>query len=36
MRDGWWEYYESGEMRGYVANSVLESQPRDVSPEARG
>jgi ribosomal protein L37E len=33
MRDGWWEYYESGEMRGYIANSVLESQPPDVSPQ---
>jgi ribosomal protein L37E len=33
MRDGWWEYYESGTMRGYIANSVLESQPPGVSPQ---
>jgi ribosomal protein L37E len=27
MRDGWWEYYESGAMRGYIANSVLGADP---------
>lgn len=33
MRDGWWEYYEAGTMRGYIANSVLGSQPRGVSAQ---
>jgi len=33
MQDGWWEYYESGTMRGYIANSVLESQPPGASPQ---
>jgi hypothetical protein len=27
MRGGWWEYYEAGAMRGYIANSVLGPQP---------
>ncbi|HET7038732.1 MAG TPA: zinc ribbon domain-containing protein [Gemmatimonadales bacterium] len=26
LLDGWWEYYENGAVRGYIANSVLASQ----------
>jgi ribosomal protein L37E len=26
LRDGWWEYYEDGAVRGYIANSVLVAQ----------
>jgi ribosomal protein L37E len=26
LRDGWWEYYEDGTVRGYIANSVLAAQ----------
>jgi ribosomal protein L37E len=26
LQDGWWEYYEDGAVRGYIANSVLAAQ----------
>jgi hypothetical protein len=32
MREGWWEYYEEGTMRGYIANSLLGSQPPGLTP----
>lgn len=31
LQNGWWEYYERGARRGYIANSVLASQPPGLS-----
>jgi hypothetical protein len=34
MRDGWWSYYEGGARMGYIANSVLETQPPGLGPQS--